>query len=40
MPGTATLCAIAQELRRDAAELTEPERHKLKLLLARRQALL
>jgi ribonuclease HII len=40
MPGTATLCAIAQELRRNAAELTEPERHKLKLLLARRQALL
>jgi len=38
MPGAAALRAIARELQREGAVLSEPERHKLKLLLARRQA--
>lgn len=39
-PGAVALQAVARELRGNAACLSEPERRKLKLLLARREALL
>ena len=40
IPSAAALRAVVQELKEDAASLSEPERRKLKLLVARREALL
>lgn len=40
IPSAAALRAVVQELQEDAASLSEPERRKLKLLVARREALL